>query len=160
MRLSDLLQAICPLLSKKLGRNIPEPVKLDALLPSGQPAFDADGKLTGLQDILEIDANSSQLLAKYLLEGSMPLACELLPGMMPCAREDQWQTSTTVASIMALMDARHSIMLLTMSPDDLLAVVQGLRKSLEQGALGQYEKGFCRQVEGRGQQGCCPASVC
>lgn len=128
---------------------MPEPLVIAATLPAGSPAFDSDGKLLGLDDSLELQANSPQYLAQYYMEGKVPDANQLMPGMLPVAREDQWIVSTTVASIAALKDARHSIMLYTFSPQMLMQVVQALRAAEQKhGLLEDYELGFLQASSG------------
>jgi hypothetical protein len=67
---------------------------------------------------------------------------QVVPGLLPFANEEQQLASTTVASVMALKDARHIVMLFTLDAHQLLQVVRRLRTEQQLDGLGEYEEGF------------------
>lgn len=125
------MQGIC----QQLWPKLPEPAELDPLAPGSTdlPAFDAEGHVQGaaLQQALQRDRTTLAQLSHCFMTSQEYQQSEVAPAVLPIARQDQRESTTTSASIMLLKGPRQELLALTMGSDMLWAVVQGIRAQHE-----------------------------
>jgi hypothetical protein len=94
------LQGVQKLLKDRLKVKIAEPVVLQPDLATGAslvptaPAFGPDGKLLGLQEVLQRDAASTALLADSFINNTNIAPSQVVPGLLPFANEEQQLASS------------------------------------------------------------------
>jgi hypothetical protein len=132
------VQDVC----RRIWPKLLEPAELEPTSSTGQPAFDAEGRVQGelLQQELQKDSATMAKLSHCFMTSQEYQQSEVAPAVLPIARQDQRQSTTTSASIMVHKGPCHELLALSTDSNMLWETVQGIKARYEQDGYTNEEE--------------------